>query len=112
MIFRTNIRSGKFLDYAQFFDFVEFSPLERFHVTNGTASVTAVTERPITGTAILALYNETKMVGMGTVPVNDSKLIEITVPVSETVTSAKVMTWADFGNLKPIEKVKNFTVSP
>ncbi len=109
--FRTNMRGGKFLDYAQNFDFVEFSPVESFRVANGTASVTAVTDRPVTGTAILALYNGSRMIGVGSVPMTNAKLVEITVPVNETVTSAKVMTWGDFTTAKPIEAEKVFTAN-
>lgn len=108
--FRNYKRSGNFADYAQHFDFVEISPIESFNVSNGTASVTAITDRPVTGTAILALYNGGRMVAVDYVPMNNSKLIEISIPVSETVTSAKVMTWVDFNSLKPIEDAKEFKV--
>ena len=110
LYFRTNMRTGKFLDYAQNFDFLEFSPVESFSVKNGTAAVTAITDRPVTGTAVLALYNGNRLVGTASAPMKNSKLIEISVPVSETVTSAKVLTWNDFASAKPIEKEKGFEV--
>jgi hypothetical protein len=45
-----------------------------------------------------------------TYTVDNTKLIEISVPVVRHVTSAKVMVWSDLKNALPIEKAKIFEV--
>ncbi len=110
LYFRTWMRGGTSKDYAQLFDFLEFSPVESFTVAGGTASVTAITDRPVSGTAILALYNGNEMVGVGSAPAENTKLIEISAPASQAVTHAKVMVWEDLENINPIEKAKVFEV--
>ncbi len=108
--FRTYRRGGKFNDYAQNYDFVEFTPLESFAIENGKATATVVEDRAVTGKAIMALYNEKQMVGIRSVDVENTKLITISMPVVGTVTHAKIMVWNGFDTITPLVKVKEFLV--
>ncbi len=108
--FRTYARGGKFLDYAQCYDYVDFAPVDTFEITDGVATATVTQKNAVTGTAILALYNGNQLVGIGSAYVSDARMMTITAQTEDVVTGAKVMVWSGFGAAVPQADMKEFTV--
>ena len=83
-------------------DYIEFTPSDSLTLKNNTATATVVIDKaPVSGKAILALYNGTKLVGTDCIDVTDERLIIVPAYLEDAITSAKVFVWDDFTNMTP-----------
>ncbi len=97
-------------DFASYLDYIEFTPTDGLTIENGTATAGIVLDSPVSGKAILALYDENKLVTTNAVDVTDASFITIDAAVSKTITHAKVFVWSDLTNFIPQTETKTLTV--
>ncbi len=102
---RANIK-----DFAAYLDYIEFTPTDGLTIENGTATAGVVLDAPVSGKAILALYNDKELVAANTINVTDAQFITVTAPADGTVTQAKVFVWNDLNDCIPQTQRKTFSV--
>ncbi|MBQ4086979.1 MAG: hypothetical protein IJC78_01885 [Clostridia bacterium] len=100
------------LDYISFAPagYVAPEPVEGVVVKNGVATATALYDTPVSGTAVLALYNGGKLLSLSSMNVTDTKEIVINAPVSGTPTDVKVFVWDYITGMKAQTAEKLLTV--
>ncbi|MBQ4086981.1 MAG: metallophosphoesterase [Clostridia bacterium] len=87
--------------YKYTLDYIEFAPATGV-VDNGdgTVTVTAAYDAPVSGEAVVALYNGKQLVGVGSAIVADTKLVSVDAPAA-AYTEVKVLVLDALTGLKP-----------
>ena len=70
----------------------------------------SVYDTNVSGKAFLALYSNKSLVSCHTLDVSNTKVVNISAPVSEPVDCAKMLVWSDMTNITPVVKVKEITI--
>jgi len=108
--FRLQNRGGTTMDFAQYLDFFRIAPVETFEISNGVANMKSVYDTNVSGKAILALYSYKRLVSCYTLDVSNTKVVNISAPVSEPVDCAKMLVWSDMTSITPVVEVKEITI--
>lgn len=105
-------------EYAEnvkyFIDYIDIKPspdsMTKDAENNYTAEVCFAS--PVSGTAVMAAYNENKLVEMTVVEISaETQFMQLSLKTDQTVTKVKVFVWDGFTNFAPKIECKEFALS-